>query len=324
MGSEMCIRDRYDNYWGGRPKLAGAAFQIIADTNALVMAQQSGESDLSVTIPGTSLELFADTAKYHVDGETGSRGQVIYMNFENPILQDIHVRRALSMSVDKENYAEILNKGASVPTKGLYPDFMAFGADDGDGYAYDLEGAKKELEAGGYEDSDGDGILEKDGMPLSLRMVTYSTKAELSSYCEEMASKLKEIGIDLSVEVYESVAEQQESGDFDLMMISFTMVPTGDPLYFANIAFATGGSSNYGHYSNEKVDELIARMNQEFDQEKRAELAKEMQKLILEDAGYIVVGHSKYIYVMNNKVKGLKTNPSEYYLLDASVYLEEA
>lgn len=45
-----------------------------------------------------------------------------------------------------------------------------------------------------------DGIVEKDGKPVSLRIVTYSTKAELSMFCEEMASSLKEVGIDLKVE----------------------------------------------------------------------------------------------------------------------------
>ena len=50
------------------------------------------------------------------------------MNYENEFLKDINVRKALSMSIDKESYASVLNKGASVPTRGLYPDFMAFGA----------------------------------------------------------------------------------------------------------------------------------------------------------------------------------------------------
>ena len=316
--------ERYDGYWGGEPKLKEVTFNVIADTNSLAMAQQTGESNLSVSIPGTSLELFSDTSRYHVDGVPGSRGQVIFMNYENEFLKDINVRKALSMSIDKESYANVLNKGASVPTRGLYPDFMAFGADDGEGYDYDLEGAGKLLDEAGYRDTDGDGILEKDGKPLSLRIVTYSTKAELGMYCEEMASKLKEIGIDLQVEIYESVAEQQENGDFDLMMISFTMTPTGDPLYFANIAFKTDGSSNYGHYSNAEVDAVIEQMNREFDSDKRVELAKEVQRLILEDAGYIVVGHSKYIYVMGSSVKGLKTNPSEYYLLDANTTIEES
>lgn len=318
---KKAVVERYENYWGGKPKLEGATFNVIADTNSLAMAQQTGESDLSVNIPGTSLELFSDTEKYNVDGVAGSRGQVVFMNFNNKFIQDPNVRKALSMSIDKEQYANVLNKGASVPTNGLYPDFMDFGADQGDGYHFDLEAGKKLLKEAGYVDSDGDGILEKNGEKLTLRIVTYSTKAELKSYCEQMASSLKEMGIDLQVEVYESVAEYQKSGNFDLMMISFTMTPTGDPLYFANIAFKTGGSSNYGHYSNSKVDDLIGQMNQEFNESKRTETAKEMQKIILNDAGFIVVGHAKFIYVMSSNVKGLSTNPSEYYLLDANVYI---
>lgn len=314
--------ERYDNYWGGTPKLKSAVFNIISDTNALVMAQQTGESDLSVSIPGTSLELFNDASKYNVDGVAGSRGQVIFMNYNNEFIQDINIRKAISMCINKQGYAEILNKGASVTTNGLYPDFMEFGAKEDLTGGYDVEGAKKILADAGYTDTNGDGIVEKDGKPVSLRIVTYSTKAELSMFCEEMASSLKEVGIDLKVEVYESVTEQEKTGDFDLLMVSFTMCPTGDPLYFANIAFKTNGSSNYGHYSNAEVDSIINQMTQEFDAQKRTELAEEVQKIVCEDVGYIVVGHSKYVYVMSSNVKGLKTNPSEYYLLDAQTYIQ--
>ncbi len=320
--NKQAVVERYDGYWGGTPKLKSAVFNVISDTNALVMAQQTGESDLSVSIPGSSLELFSDTSKYNTDGVAGSRGQVIFMNYDNEFIQDINIRKAISMCINKQGYAEILNKGASVPANGLYPDFMDFGAKEDLTGGYDIEGAKKILADAGYTDTDGDGIVEKNGKPVSLRIVTYSTKAELSMFCEEMASSLKEAGIDLKVEVYKSVTEHEKTGDFDLLMISFTMCPTGDPLYFANIAFKTNGSSNYGHYSNPEADSIIDKMNREFDTEKRNELAEELQKVICEDAGYIVIGHSKYIYVMSSNVKGLKTNPSEYYLLDAQTYIQ--
>ncbi len=320
--NKKALVERYDSYWGGTPKLKSAEFNIISDTNALVMAQQAGESDLSVSIPGTSLELFNDTSKYNVDGVAGSRGEVIFINYSNEFLQDINIRKAISMCINKQGCADILNKGASVPTNGLYPDFMDFGAKEDLTGGYNIEGAKKILADSGYADTNGDGIVEKDGRPVSLRIVTYSTKGELPMFCEEISSSLKEAGIDLKVEIYESVAEQEKTGDFDLLMVSFTMCPTGDPLYFANIAFKTNGSSNYGHYSNSEVDSIINQMTCEFDAQKRTELAEEVQRLVCEDVGYIVVGHSKYIYVMSSDLKGLKTNPSEYYLLDAQTYIE--
>lgn len=307
---------RNDNYWGGKPALESVTFNIIASTNALSMAQQTGESDLSVSMPSTSLELFSDKTKYNVDGVAGSRGQVIFMNYNNQFIKDINVRKAISMSIDKKGYANILNKGASVPANGLFPDFMTFGGSELKGYAYDLNGAKQLLIQAGYKDTDGDGIVEKDGKKLSLRIVTYSTKAELPVFCEELSSRLKEIGIELKVDVYESVATQQKNGDFDLMLISFTMTPTGDPQYFCDIAFKTNGSSNYGHYSNSEVDSLIDKLDQEFDQKKRIEYSKQIQQKILDDAGYIVIGHAKFINVMSVNLKNVKTNPSEYYLLN--------
>ena len=311
----------YADYWGGTPKSDGAIIRIITDTNTLAMAQQSQEVDVSVSMAPSSLSLFEDESLYCVDGVPGSRGQIVFFNFDTPALQNLAVRQALCMSVDKENYAAILNKGASVPATGLYPDFMAYGAESG--YQYDMEGAKVLLDENDIVDTDGDGIRELNGEPISLRLLTYQTKAELPIFCNEMASSAKQLGIELKVEVYESVTEQEKTGDFDLMMISYAMVPTGDPQYFASLAFRTGGSSNYGHYSNPAVDDLIAQLETETDSEARIALTKEIQDLVMEDAGFLVIGHSKYYYVMNANVTGLHTNPSEYYLLNAEIARNE-
>lgn len=315
-----CVVEKYADYWGGEPKADGAVINIIGDTNTLSLAQQNGESDISVSMPGSALELFADTSKYNADGVPGSRGQILYFNYSNPVLQEKAVREAISMAIDKESYASVINKGASVAATGLYPDFMAFGADEG--YKYDMEAAAKVLDDAGVVDSDGDGIREVNGQNISLRLVTYSTKAELPLYANEISSSAAELGIEIKVEVYESVADQQKTGDFDILMVSMTMCPTGDPQYFANITLKSGGSGNYGGYGNAEVDKKIEELEVEFDPEKRVELAKEIQKLVIDDAGFIVIGHNKYYYVMGANVKGLHTNPSEYYLLDKDVYVE--
>ena len=136
-----------------------------------------------------------------VDGAVGSRGQVLYMNFENEFLKDINVRKAISMAIDKESYANILNKGASVPANGLFPDSVAFGGKDLKGYSFDTAGAKKLLTDAGYTDTNGDGILEKDGKKLSLSMSTYSTKAELPVFSEAMKSAFQEVGIELELDI---------------------------------------------------------------------------------------------------------------------------
>ena len=322
---KKAVVERYDDYWQGTPALEGATFNILDDVGALTMAQQNGESDVTLTIPASSLELFENDGNFVVDGQVGSRGQIIWFNFENELLQDSAVRKAMSMAIDKKSYAEALNKGGSEPATALFPDNTAFGGTSVKGYDYDIEGAKELLAEAGYEDTNGDGTLDKDGKELNFRICTYTTKAELPLYAQAMADAFSEIGIGLEIDAgaYDAVVEKQESGDFDLMMISMTMCPTGDPQYFADLALKTDGSTNYGHYSNTEVDKLIEQLDDEFDTDKRNELAVEIQQKVMDDAGYIVIGHSKFTNVMKKNVENCPTNPSEYYAINYQTTMAE-
>lgn len=322
---KQAVVERYDGYWQGTPALESATFNILDDVSALTMAQQNGESDVTLTIPASSLELFQNDDNFVVDGQVGSRGQVIWFNFENELLQDSAVRKAMSMAIDKESYASILNKGGSEVATALFPDNTAFGGSSVDGYEYDIEGAKEVLAEAGYEDTNGDGTLDKDGKELKFRICTYTTKAELPLYAQAMADAFSEIGIGLDIDAgaYDAVVEKQGNGDFDLMMISMTMCPTGDPQYFSDLALKTDGSANYGHYSNAEVDELISQLDDEYDTEKRNELAVEIQQKVMDDAGYIVIGHSKFTNVMKKNVENCPTNPSEYYVINYQTTMSE-
>lgn len=315
---KKAVVERYDGYWQGVPALEGATFNIIDDVSALTMAMQNGESDVTLTIPSTSLDTFRDDNNYIVDGQVGSRGQVIWFNYDNELLCDVAVRKAMSMVIDKEAYANVLNNGASVAANAIFPDNTAFGGSTIEGYAYDVEGAKQILEDAGYEDTNGDGTLDKDGKELSFNICTYTTKAELPLFAQAMADAFAEIGIGLEIDAgaYDAVVEKQGNGNFDLMMISMTMCPTGDPQYFSDLCLKTGGSANYGHYSNAEVDELIEQLDAEFDTEKRNELAVQIQQKVIDDAGYIVIGHAKFTNVLKSTVENCPTNPSEYYLIN--------
>ncbi len=132
------------------------------------------------------------------------------------------------------------------------------------------------MDEAGYQDTDGDGIVEKDGKPLSLRICTYSTKAELPVFSQALADAAKQIGIDIQIDIeaYDAIVDRQENGNFDLMLISFTMCPEGDPSISVTLPLKTDGSSNYGNYSNAEVDALIDQLDQEFDQENVFSLAK--------------------------------------------------
>ena len=121
------------------------------------------------------------------------------------------------------------------------------------------------------------------------------------------------------MEVYDDVSKQESEGDFDLLLMSFTMTPTGDPQYFADMVFRTGGSSNFGKYSSHKVDALVEELDTEFSPERRKELTTQIQREVLADAAFVVIGHSNFICVRKADIQGFFINPSEYYVLDGNI-----
>ena len=307
------------NYWGGVPKLDTVTVTTIADGNAQAMALDNGEVDLTFQMPTENVRQFIGNDQFVINKITGSRSQMVYFNLENKFLSDINVRKAISMAVDREALANIVNKGDSEAATAMFPASFSFGKVPG--IACDLEGAKKLLADAGYTDSDGDGILDQDGQSMSFRFLTYGSHGSLlPTFAEAMQDILKELGIsvDISLNEYAAYTDQLKAGEFDMALGSNIMAPAVDPQYFADILFRTGADYNYGKYSNADVDALVAQLDAEFDPAKRVELALEMQKLIVEDCAWFTLGHLKFQVVSNAKVTGYETQGTELYLLTAN------
>lgn len=315
----------FDNYWGGRAKIDTADFLVVGDNDALTMAMQSGEVDMVVNPAASALSLFADTSKYTVDMVTGSRATTLHFNLDRPVVADINVRNAISMCIDREAYCQVLVNNTAEPSYGIFSTAMPYGGTDGLKLtvdAYDPEGARSLLESAGYADSDGDGILDKDGASLEMTIITFASRNELSQFCDALQSVLGEIGIKLNVEVMESTSDAQASGDFDLCLSSFAMAPTSNPSYFFNNRVVTGASGNTGHYSNPVVDELAGKLGAEFDTDQRNELTRQICQELVNDSYYIVFAHQKFITVYSTAVTGFSTHPGEYYLMDNKIDLQ--
>lgn len=310
-------------YWNGTPKLDSVTIKYILDGNAQAMALDNGEVDLTFQLPTENVAQFADSDKISVSSKTGSRSQILYFDYTNSFLADINVRKAITMAIDRNTFADVINKGNSEAATAIYPTSFSYGKVEGIGY--DMEGAKKLLEDAGYSDSDGDGILDKDGTPMSFKLYTYGEHGSLlPTFAEAMQSAMKEIGIgtDIQINDYDAHTDILKAGGFDLALNSYIMAPVADPQYFADIMLKTGADYNYGKYTNTEVDALVDQLDKEFDTVKREELAKEIQEKEVQDCGFLTLGHLKYQIAANNKVSGYSTLPTELYLLSADTAIE--
>ena len=164
------------------------------------MALDNGEVDLAFQLPSENIEQFRDNDRFTLTEQTGSRSQFIHFNLENEFLSDINVRKAICMAIDRKTLADVVNKGNSQAATAIFPVSFEYGQVGG--IEYDLEGAKELLKKAGYTDSDDDGILDKDGKPLSFGILTYGTHGSLlPTFCEAIQASLKELGIGLDIQV---------------------------------------------------------------------------------------------------------------------------
>jgi peptide/nickel transport system substrate-binding protein len=311
------------DYWGGKPKVGIVNVKSITDGDTLTMALQSGEIDATQGLPYASLELFQNNDDYTISSTNTSRVYQAALNYNSAVIKDDAVRQAMAMSMDKEGFTKVLLQGNGSPAIGPFPANFTFGGDAVKATSYDIEGAKKVLDAAGWVDSDGDGIREKDGQKLSIKWLTYTSRQELPLLAESVQATYKQVGIDVLVNATDSYKDFLKAGDYDVFANAFVTAPTGDPQYYFTTHVVDNSDYNRGHYHNDTVETLVAELRNEFETDKRSDLAVQIAQQVLNDNAYIYASHLKMSFVMKKGVTGFTAHPSDYYEITADLDINE-
>jgi peptide/nickel transport system substrate-binding protein len=181
IGTGMWMIDSYEvnqevvlipnqNYWGKKPKLDKIILREVTEGETRLMAIQNGEADISISdMPAESKDIITSVDNLDNLSIPGTQGFFIIFNSECEELKNINIRKAINYSVHKEGIVKHLLDNAGVPLKGIFPETVPYvNSDNSKGYEYNIKKAKKLFEIAGYNDSDGDGYLEK---MLSIKLI---------------------------------------------------------------------------------------------------------------------------------------------------------
>lgn len=284
---------RNDSYWGGKPKLDGVEVVRITEGDTLTMALQKGDIDVAQGLPYSSLDLFKDTKAYTISSMPTSRVYQVAFNFDSPAMQDKAVREAIAMSIDKTQFADVLLKGNGLAAVGPFPSNTALGHMKLTAPAYNIEAAKKLLADAGYRDTDGDGYVDKNGRPLTVRWLTYTSRQELPVLAEAAQATLKEVGIKVEVNATDAYRSVLKQGNYDVFAKAFVTAPTGEGSYYFKTNVLADAVDNVGHYNNPRIQELMAQLDQTTEPAVRQAIFQEMTQTVLDDAAFIYVAHLK-------------------------------
>ena len=312
---------RNDLYWDGEVPYDKVEIIFMGDASAKANALMAGQVDLVENITNVSdLQRLQEDENYTVDIASGVRCGFSWMNFGG-VLKNDALRKAILMGIDYDTIC------ASNTIGGLYtagfsvlPSTLAYGYDQLENpYAYDPDAANALLDEAGIVDTNGNGIREIDGMDINLRYSSYENRL-LNDFSDAHALYLSMIGIGIKTQYGSSddCWNDLVTGNYDLDNNNWTTVGNGDPTeYMANWYGKSG--SNYCGYQSDAYDALYEQFLETADTAARADLLRQMQQVLVNDAVVIVDGYYNSSMTYSKKVGYAHIHTADYYWITTEI-----
>ncbi len=174
----------------------------------------------------------------------------------HPIFADAEVRRALTIGLDRETMTKAIFGTYASPASSPAAPAAWFGALAPAPVAFDPRQAARLLAARGWKDSDGDGVLDRNGVALAFNLLVPSSSVARMQLALIVQEQWRRIGVKAEVvplEIAQFLARRRP-GDFDVTMESYSSDPSPWSLFDR---WGCGAESNYGHYCNRTADSLL-------------------------------------------------------------------
>lgn len=267
---QKMVLELNENYWGKKPEIQRVVHEEIPDGQARVLSVLSGQSHIALNIPVTSLEQFNNSKEARLSAEPAANTQTIYLNLNQPQLQDVRVRQALSWALNREELVILAAEGQSKPITTWLASNPVFAEAKNAVYTEaDPDKANQLLDEAGWVLRE-DGIRYKDGKPLALRLMTWGGDKALG---EALQNQWTRIGVNASVQHgdYSLIETARDQGEWDASIEAWSTF--GDPYAVLTGQYSPEGSANYGGYNDDETNELLAQLKQTANVEDRHALA---------------------------------------------------
>lgn len=299
-----------------KPYAKELRIKVIEDPNTWLLALRKGDIDEAristeqwTTNATNSDEFYEKNTK--VTGLQWLEFHIIW-NCETPYFSDKRVRKAMSFAFDHDEMIDKVFYGLYQKCNGPFHYTAKFYPKQAPPfYSQNLDKAEDLLDAAGWEDSDGDGIRDKEVggklVPFDFTLHCSTTPVSLK-IGELLKDNLEQIGINCQVKPTEFTVLMQVDRDHKFHASMGGWGTGTDPATLVNI-FGTGEGRNYGLYSNKEVDDLFEQGAKEFDPEKRNAIYARIHEILAEDQPYTWLYYRNSFWGFNKKLRGYNFSP---------------
>ena len=296
--NNQLVLTRNEDYWKGASGLPGVVIKIIPDTETQSMMFESGELDiLDLDYAADSADRFTET--YPDQIVQGPRVGIVYftMNFNKEPFQDVRVRKAVQMSIDRQAILDALYGGRGQVEQGIFPHGLIGFNPDQEEIKYDPETAKALLAEAGYADG------------FDMEIAADSSASDTMTMALEIVSdQLAEVGIRAEIKNYDESTwlETRKSGELGSFMSTWS-ADYNDPDNFIYTFFGNEEKTRIRsiNYPDTEVMERVAKARTIVNEDERlAEYKALEEKLIHEDAAWVPMFSRLHLFAVSKRVQG--------------------
>lgn len=317
-------------WWGEAPKIKKIIFKLIPNSGTLEANLRSGTIDMISTL-GLALDqalafekkVAAENLPYKVIFQPSAVYEHIDLNLDNPALKDVRVRKAINLSMNREELVASLFEGKQSPAIHNITPKDPWYTDDPTKvtiYKYNPREAERLLDEAGWKLGP-DGIRAKGGKKLSFTLMTTAGNKTRELVQVYLQNKWKQVGIEVNSKNEPArvfFGETTKKRLFDSMaLFAWVSSPENSPkatFLSTNIPSAKNGYSgqNQMGWKNARVDKLIGELDLEFVHEKRVAIIHEILKYYTDEVPVLPLYYRSDIAVLPTHMKGVRLTGHQF------------
>lgn len=286
--------ERFDSYWGQKPRYQRISFRFMADPQARMLALRTGEVDIvSDVVPEMLAGLDPADARITLHCSRPVRYAALLCNQHGAApfdkLKDIRIRRALALAIDRQKIAKLMYRGTAKAARGVLPGWMyGLGEETPRGFGFEPARAAEILDQAGWLMGP-EGVRHKNGSALAIRLISaYPNASAVKPLPELLQQMFRAIGVRLDItevedgELYYSGYADQGQGD---LFLELAGSGNSDPTYLLQNIFHSQAPWRFYRYiaPGKDVDTLIDAARQDSSLLAAVGRIREAHRLIIDE-----------------------------------------
>lgn len=255
------------DFFLGKPGINRVIFLLARDPDAQLNLLLDGTADaLENVSPPSRVRALSNRGSLRVvHSPTYAVGYLLFnqraygdRSRPHPILAELTVRQAIAMTLDRESMLRLALGGIGGIPEGPVASLHWIRSRSWRPAQPNPEGARAILERAGWTDSNGDGILDRNGLPMILRLQYPGTNAIRSTMAAQVQEQLRHVGIRIELVRLDGPVwlERRNRGEFDIDFSQAGLMPSPSGLV-QSWSCAGRSGSNVAQYCNPRIDSLM-------------------------------------------------------------------